>query len=134
MMAGCSTQDAQTKIVVQVVILLQMMDEQAEKLKWSRLGEISKEEKVGIEYQADEKTRQEVILSSTEWQTTNWNTRVKEGVKELVDQTTADQPIEETNNKWEATNFISSGRGIYRDFRSSGHKIKERNESAVKSC
>ena len=41
--AGFCTHYAETKCFEQVVVLLQLNNEQAEQLKWSMLGEISKE-------------------------------------------------------------------------------------------
>ena len=90
---GCGgklcTQDDASKVFEQDVMSLQVNDVRAEQLKWSMLGEITNEGKVGIKYRANETTGQEAIELPTEWPVTYENIMLKEGVKELVYQTAA---------------------------------------------
>ena len=64
---GCSNQDEVMKNFQKVVDLLQLSEEHAEQLGLSMLGEVSREEQVGIEYRYDQRTGQEKIVIPSEW-------------------------------------------------------------------
>ena len=88
-----------------------MNDVWEEQLKWSVLGEISKEEKKGMKYIVDEKTRQEVLLLPTEWLKKDGKKTVEEEGKELVDQITEEHPIEKKIVDWkQPTSTVGEGR------------------------
>ena len=50
-----------------VVDWLQLCEEQAKELGLSMLGEVDKEEQVGIKYRYDQRTGQEIIAILREW-------------------------------------------------------------------
>ena len=67
----CSYQDEAMMNFQNVLDLQQLSEEQAEKLVLSMLGELNREEQVGIKYRYDQRTRKELILIPREWIETN---------------------------------------------------------------
>ena len=67
----CSNQDEAMRNLQNLIDLQQLSEEQAEQLCLSILGEVNREEKVGIKYWYDHRTGQEIIVSPCEWLDTN---------------------------------------------------------------
>ena len=68
---GCSSQDEAMRKFQNVVDLLQLNEERAEQLDLSMLGEVNREEQIGIKYRYDQRTGQEIIVIPSEWLETN---------------------------------------------------------------
>ena len=64
---GCSNQNEALRNFQNVVDLLQLSKEQEKQLSLSMLGEVNREEKVGIKYRYDQRTEQEIIVIPNEW-------------------------------------------------------------------
>ena len=91
--------------------LLQLNDVREEQLKWSMLGEISKEKKKGLKYIVDEKTRKEKLLLPIEWLKKDGKKTVEEEGKGLVDPITEEHPIEKKIVDWkQPTSTVGEGR------------------------
>ena len=67
----CSYQEEAMMNFQNVIDLQQLSEEQAEKLVLSMLGELNREEQVGIKYRYDQRTRKELILIPRGWIETN---------------------------------------------------------------
>ena len=63
----CNNQDEAARNFQNVVDLLQLDEEQAERLGLSMLGEVNREEQVDIKYRYDQRNGQEIIVIPNEW-------------------------------------------------------------------
>ena len=68
---GCSNQDEAMKNFQDVIDLLKVSEAQVEQFGLSMLGEVSREEDVGIKYRNDQKTGQKITVIPSEWLETN---------------------------------------------------------------
>ena len=94
---GCSSQDEAKRKFQNVVDLLQLSEEQAEQLDLSMLGEVNEEEQVGIKYQYDQRTGQEIIVIPSEWLETNFASTdsKKESTKSFDEEARRGNEVEE---------------------------------------
>ena len=63
----CRRQDEAMKNFQNVIDMLHLSEEQAEQLGLSLMGEVNREEQVGIRYRLDQRTGQETIVIPIEW-------------------------------------------------------------------
>ena len=66
MRTGCSNQDEAIRKFQNAIDLVQMREEQGEQISLSLLGEVNREEQLGIKYQYDQRTGQEIIVIPSE--------------------------------------------------------------------
>ena len=95
--AGCKSQDEAKRKFQNVVDLLQLSEEQAEQLDLSMLGEVNREEQIGIKYRYDQRTGQEIIVIPIEWLQTNVASTdfKKESIESFDEETRRRNEVEE---------------------------------------